>query len=340
MTHTSAFVGIDVSKERLDIHIHPTGETFSVANHKHGLRSLQRRLSRLGPLAAAVEASGGYERAVLDRLAAAGLTAFRLDPAQVKSFARLERQRAKTDAIDAGLIARCLAQVIDSLEPYRHDPAGQALAELVAYRRTLVEERSVLKARIDQATMALVRRLLKTSLASLNRRIALLDKAIAKTVAEEPRFRTRAAVLATAPGAGPVLIATLLARLPELGEISSRQIASLLGVAPYDRQSGARRRPGRCQAGRGDVRKVVYMATLAAIRRPGHPLRAFYRRLTGNGKPPKLAILAAMRKFVTHLNAMLRDQTSWNEPTCQAALKHSCLTHGCPVHFGHSSNVS
>lgn len=317
MPQMSGFVGIDVSKERLEVYIHPTGEAFSLGNDKAGWRGLARRFAGRA-LAVAAEASGGYERGVLAHLSSHGLAVFLLDPGQVKSFARLERQRAKTDAIDARLIACCLAQVIDGLAPYRHDAAGQELAELVAYRSALVAERSALQGRMDQATTSLVKRLLKASLATLQGRITLLDKEIARTIAAQEAFRRKAALLASAPGAGPVLVSTLIARLSELGQLSSRQIAALVGVAPYDRQSGARRRHGRCQAGRGDVRRVLYMATLAAIRMTGHPLRAFYERLTANGKPPKLAILAAMRKFLTTLNAMMRDQTTWRWPACNA----------------------
>lgn len=314
MPQEAVFVGVDVSKGRLDVHVHPSGLAFWVTNDAAGRLELVRRLEGLEGVFG-VEASGGYEKPLLKLCLKRKRRAYLLDPVQVRAYARALGRHAKTDPIDAGVIARCLAAVIDRLRPYAPDPAAERLSGLVGLRRKLVREGVGLKSYADTAQDGLVRRLVKARLAGLRLAIARLDKAIAQAIEADPAQRQRQARIASAPGAGPVLAATLIAELPELGQVSAKQIAALVGLAPYDRQSGACRRPGRCKGGRGQVRSVLYMAALSAVRAKKAPFATFYKRLTQAGKPPKLALAAVMRKLIVTLNSMERDQAPWTPKT-------------------------
>jgi transposase len=310
MAQTLTFVGIDVSKARLDVHRHPDGAAFSVSNDPAGHRQLRGWMRRCGEPAAlrvGLEASGGYEKPVARALARAGFTVHMLDPAQVRAFARALRRRAKTDALDAAMIARCMEAVLPELRPHAPDEDREDLAELAAYRRKLVAERSALKGYLDTLGLSMVRRMVQRQLASLSLRIATLDKAIAAAIRSDQALAQRAELLRGAPGVGPVLAATLIAELPELGALDRRKIASLVGVAPHPRQSGATDRGGRCSGGRRQVRDVLYMAALSAIKARAPVLTPFYERLRQAGKPFKPAMVAAMRKMITILNAMMRD---------------------------------
>jgi len=311
MTQVLTFVGIDISKARLDVHVHPGGTAFSVANDAAGYRKLlhvMKQHADADALRIGLEASGGYEKAVARCLTQAGLTVHVLDPAQVRSFARAMRRRAKTDAIDAAMIARCMAAALAELHPRVPEVEREDLAQLASYRRKLVAERSALKGYLDTLTLALVRGMVQRRLASLALRIATLDKAIADAIKNDETLARQANLMRSAPGVGPVLAATLIAELPELGTLDRRKIASLVGVAPHPRQSGAMDRGGRCSGGRRQVRDVLYMATLSAIKAKAPVLTPFYERIRQAGKPFKPAIVAAMRKMITILNAMMRDQ--------------------------------
>lgn len=313
MTDFTTFIGIDVSKEHLDIHILQLDRRFRVDNSKSGCAKLCRQLAKLQKPAAAVEASGGYERLALRMLSASGIDSFCLDPVQVHAYSRSRLQRAKTDPIDAEMIARCLMQNHEVLRPYKHDPVTEELAELVSFRTRLIKEATKLTCQIDQAEAALVLRILKTQKRQVKARIVLLDKAIAEIVKNTDEFAQKAEILRSMPGVGPVLSFTLLARLPELGKLEGRKISALTGLAPFARESGKSKKPRRCQAGRSDIRSVLYMASLSAIRMKEHPLRVFFERLQKSGKPFKLVIVAVMRKMITMLNAMLRDMKNWQE---------------------------
>lgn len=310
MPQEYTFVGIDVSKDRLDGQV-LGGERFSVANDPAGLKELVCRCKRLGPVAIGLEASGGYEKAALAKLFKAGLDVWRLDAAQVRAFARGLGRRAKTDKIDAEVIARCLAVVWQDTRPWRPNPAAEAVEALTAFRRKLVEEQTALKCQLDQAAHPLVTRIVKQSITAVKHRLLLLEKEIASAIAADPELARKNAQLQSAPGVGPVLAATLIAELPELGRLSSREIAALVGVAPFDRQSGRSVRPGRCRGGRHAVRAALYMGALSAVRAGKQPVAAFHKRLTQAGKPYKLAIVAVMRKLLVALNAMLRDNKEW-----------------------------
>jgi transposase len=305
-------VGIDVSKLRLDVHIHPRGEVFSVDNCRTGRGKLIAKLRRLKIAAVGVEASGGYEREAADTLAEAGFTIHVLDPAQVRAFARSMKARAKTDALDAAMIARYVAAAQDILVAHEPDPPRQCLADLNAYRRKLVAESNGLTSLLDTIQETLVRRFIGKRLTAIKTEIAALECEIRKRIAGEPRLASRFAKLRSLPGVGPVLAATLMADLPELGHIGAKRIASLVGIAPHARQSGQTDRGGRCSGGRKAIRDVLYMATLSAIKARMSHLYPFYSRLRSAGKPFKKVMVAVMRKFLTIINAIIRDNSTFN----------------------------
>lgn len=315
MAQDRVFVGIDVSKARRDVHVHPAGERLAVGNEPAGWRALRQRLRSWRGAAVAVEASGGYERGVLDDLAGRGIAVYRLDPAQVRGFARGLKRHAKTDAIDAETIARCLAAAIEGLQPYRPDPQRRRLADLVAHRARLVEQAAVLNGHRDSIGTPLVRRLIEADILRLKRQVMLLAREIAAAIAADPQLAQRSARLSGVPGVGPVLASTLLAHLPELGRVGAKAVAALVGVAPFNRQSGRTDRGGKCRGGRRQIRAVLYMATLSAIRSGNPAIAGFYRRLRHAGKPAKPAIVAAMRKLITILNAIVRDEATWRPNT-------------------------
>ena len=298
MSDPDVFVGIDVAKATLCVHIQPEGDaggherTFEVANAGKGIASLVAdllKLSRAGRrLAIGFEASGGYERELGQALFDADLPCFLIDPARVRAFARAERQIAKTDPLDARLIARCLKAVGHSLRPYAPNPLVLLLAENVRTRRHLLDQAVELEAQIETLSAPTLRRMMARQIASL--------RATAKAIEIEMRA---------------ILAATLVASLPELGRLSSRQIAALVGVAPFDRQSGRTDLRRTCHGGRPAVRSVLYMACISVTRMKRGPLKAFYQRLRENGKPPKVAIIATMRKLLVTLNAMVAKNTDW-----------------------------
>lgn len=307
MIADDTIAGIDVSKDRLDVHVAPSGLALSVANSKAGIAELSRRLRKAGVVSIGLEASGGYEREAVRALSQAGFAVHVLPPARIRALARALGQNAKTDAIDAAMIARYV-QLNPGQVPYQSDPARERLDELASLRRQLVAERNKLVSRLDIADDPLVCRMLKRMLTANQAGIALLDKEIVQHI-RATHLHERYSVLLAVPGVGPVLAATLLCDLPELGQASAKQLASLVGVAPHARQSGKSTRPGRCSGGRTHVRNVLYMATLSAIKARAPALRPFYDRLRGNGKPFKLAITAAMRKFLAILNAIVKQST-------------------------------
>jgi transposase len=299
--------GIDVSKDRLDVHVAPSGHRLSLANTSKGHAQLIARLRQLAVRRVGLEASGGYERAAVRALSEAGFATHVLAPARVRALARALGKPAKTDPIDAGMIARYL-QVAPVRPPHRADPARERLDELASLRRQLIAERNKLSSRLDIADDPLVRRMLGRMHTTVAANIARLDAEIAGHI-RATHLKARYDILIAVPGVGPVLAATVLCDLPELGEANPKQLASLVGVAPHARQSGRTAKPGRCTGGRTSVRNVLYMATLSALKARVPALRPFYDRLRANGKPFKLAITATMRKFITILNAILKQTT-------------------------------
>ncbi len=295
--------------DKLDVHIHPTGEAFAVPNRAASVAALGRRFG--AGTVIALEASGGYERCAAEGLALAGHTVLRLHSADVRAFARLAGRRAKTDRIDAGLIARAAQVAVASRKPYQARPASADVKEMAACRRLLLSQLCALKGQKTRVTTKVMETIMARQIATIKANVRSIDTAMAKAIAQNLSLAEDARRIQTAPGAGPVLAATLIAYLPELGTLTSRQAASLVGVAPHPRQSGNSPMRGKCQAGRAPVRAVLYMATLAAIRTKTSSLKAFYERLRANGKPFKLAIVAAMRKFIVMLNSMIKHRQDW-----------------------------
>ena len=307
MIAEQSVAGIDVSKDRLDVHVVPSGLVLSVPNTDHGLAGLGRKLRQLGVVRVGLEASGGYERQAARQLDTAGFEVHVLPPARVRALAQALGSHAKTDPIDAAMIARYL-QLAPARTAYQSDPARERLDELASLRRQLVAERNKLVSRLDIASDKLVRKMLARLHLAIQANIARLDAEIASHI-RTSHLKARHDILIAVPGVGPVLAATLLCDLPELGQANAKQLASLVGVAPHARQSGRTTKPGRCSGGRTSVRCVLYMATLSALKANVPSLRAFYDRLRANGKPFKIAITATMRKFLTILNAIAKQST-------------------------------
>jgi len=312
MADMIATAGIDVSKDRLDVAVHPTGQEFSVSNDAAGWRVLVRRLRSAQPRAIGIEASGGYEHGAIGALLEADLPIRSVNPWKLRLFAQAAGVLAKNDRLDAGLIARFVA-TMPSRE-VRRDPAVEQLAELVRARRQLVDDLQQIGCQVEHLRDTGLRRLQARRVRQLQRDIALLDQRIAQAIAASPGLRARHELLCSMPGVGPVLAATLLALLPELGALSNRSVAALVGVVPYDFDSG-RMKGLRCIfGGRAAVRRVLFMAAqAAAMFNP--TLKAFKHRLLAAGKKPKVAIVAVMRKLIVTLNAMVRHNVPWHPAT-------------------------
>lgn len=310
MTQEALVVGIDVSMATLDVAILPSGEAFSLPNAAEGWRRLVRRLGGKPVRAVAFEATGGYERGLLKALVEAGLPAARVNPGRVRDFARASGALAKNDRLDALVIARFAQALPPRLT--RSDPATDALAELVTARRQIVQDLTRTANQADHAVNPVLKRSFRRRLRGLEADLELVDLEIAKAVAGDRDLAGRSDVLRSAPGVGPVVGATFLALLPELGKLENRQISGLVGVAPYDHDSGQMRGRRSIWGGRKPVRDVLYMAALGAIRSKHTIFRATYERLIANGKKPKIAIVAIMRKLITTLNAMLRNNSVWS----------------------------
>jgi transposase len=281
---------------------------FEVANDAAGLAELMRRLDGLVVTAVALEASGGYERAAARRLTDAGFVVRQLDPLRVRRFAQAAGRWAKNDRIDAETIAG-FAEAFAG-ETVKRNPNRERLAEYVVYRRqlgqhlTAVRHQTRLLAAPDLVAMS------RRHIADIKVMMARLDRQIAAAIRADEVFRKTNKILRSVKGIGPVVAATLIARFPELGSLTRRQAAALLGVAPYDRDSGKKKGARSIFGGRADTRAAFYMATLAATR-SNPDIKVFYQRLKAAGKKPKVATTACMRKLIVTLNALLRDQRTW-----------------------------
>ncbi len=307
------FVGIDVSRDWLDVHILPFRHRLRVANTPAGWRELSGALAAHPQASIALEASGGYERNSLHHLATAGWQVHCLDPYKVRQFARAGGRRAKNDRIDAATIARYLATF--TLQPTRIDPVVERLAEHVTYRRQLVEERTAVANQARLLRDPALRRLSRRRLARLEILIKRLEQSLAEQIAGAPQLAAKAAVLQTIKGVGPTLAATLLALLPELGTICRRKIAALVGLCPYDFDSGRFAGQRHIAGGRKHVRNALYMPTLVAMQHD-HAIKTFYKRCVEGRSDKKPAVIAAMRKLLTILNARMRDHLA--SPDCHA----------------------
>jgi transposase len=302
-------VGIDVSKDRLDVHVLPEGTAFAVARDGRGLAELIERLQPLGLDLVAVEATGGFETVVAAALAGAGLPLVVVNPAQVRHYAGALGQRAKTDPIDALLIARFVEATRPAVRPLA-DEATRYLADLVARRRQIVEMIVAERNRERRVTAVRIQRSIARLVAALERELAAVDAEIDAGVRGQPLWREREDLLASVPGVGPVTARTLIAELPELGRLDAKRIASLAGLAPYTRQSGRWRGRSMIGGGRKSVRCALFLAALVAARH-NPVLRAFRDRLVAAGKPKMVAAIAVARKLLTILNAIVRDRKPW-----------------------------
>lgn len=313
MTRSSAVtwssVGIDVSKAELVIAAPSVNERWTSGTTPDALAALVERLVALAPNIIVLEATAGYDVPVAVACAAAGLPVAVVNPRQIRAFAQALGRTAKTDAIDADVIAAFGAQIRPEPRPLP-DEATHALAALVARRRQLLEMLHAERQRLEQASTTVVRRDLRQHIRWLERRVKDVDDEMHTRIQQSPVWRAKEDLLRSVPGIGPTVSRTLLAELPELGQLDRRTIAALVGVAPFNRDSGRFRGKRMIWGGRRTVRRALYMAALVASRYNA-PLRTFYQRLRTAGKPGKVALVAVMRKLLTTLNAMIKHQQPW-----------------------------
>jgi len=302
-------VGIDVSKDRLDVAVRPTGEVFAVERNAAGIDRLIARLEELSPRLVALEATGGFETVVAAALAAARLPVVIVNPAQVRAFAKAIGQRAKTDPIDAGVIAHFAEATKPEPRPLP-DEATRSLADLVARRRQIIEMIGAERQREKRVTVPRLKKSITRLLKALEKELATVDTDIDDAVRGSAAWRGKEDLLASVPGVGPTIARTLIAELPELGQLGRKEIAALAGLAPFTRQSGQWR--GRSFIGRGRtaVRTALFMGAMVA-KKHNPVLKAFFDRLVAAGKPKMVALIALARKLLTILNAILRDQRPW-----------------------------
>lgn len=306
-------VGIDVSKDTLVIAVHPEGRTWTSATTADAIEQLVEQVRAVAPQVIVVEATAGYELAVVSACASAGLPITVVNPRQVRAFAQAIGRTAKTDAIDATLLALFGARVQPEVRPLP-DADTRALAALIGRRRQLLEMLGAEQRRLAQAPpTGPVTRNLRTHIRWLERQVSEVDDDIGGAVQRSPVWRVQEDLLRSVPGIGPIVARTLLAELPELGQLDRRAIAALVGVAPFNRDSGHWRGRRMIWGGRRSIRAVLYMAALVASRR-NRPLARFYQRLRSHGKPAKVALVAVMRKLLTTLNAIVKHQARWSDP--------------------------
>ena len=306
MSTSAAFVGIDVSKDQLHV---ATGTTVWIAsNDPTGVAEVVERLKGLQPMLIVLEATGGLEVPTVAALAAAKLPVVAVNPRQVRDFAKATGRLAKTDTIDATMLAQFAEAVRPQVRP-TCDEAARQLAALVARRRQLVEMLTAEKNRLMRASRAVAARI-ERHIQWLERELKRLDEDLQQTVRSSPVWRDKDDLLKSAPGVGPVIATTLLANLPELGQLNRKQIAALVGVAPLNRDSGTLRGKRTVWGGRAQVRAALYMGALVAVRF-NPTIKAFYQRLRAAGKAPKVALTASMRKLLTILNAMVKNNEAW-----------------------------
>jgi transposase len=312
MAQIAPCVGIDCSHDRLDIHVYPLEIAFSVVNDAAGWRELKRRLAEVSAKVVGLEASGGCERGICRFLLEQEFSVRLLNAHRVRLFATADGRLAKNDRIDAEVIAHFVATM--RTYPLVRLKHLDRLVELVRARGQLVDLLTTLTNQQRQHQDKLLLRLDKTRATRLKADIATLDRHIAETVEAQAELQAKNAILRSMKGIGPVSAHALLALLPELGQLSAKQIAALVGVAPFEDQSGKRQGVRYIQGGRTEIRNILYMAALTAARH-NPTLKAFYERLMARGKEPKVAIIAVVRKMVTILNVLVRDGVSWKAVT-------------------------
>jgi transposase len=314
------FVGIDVARESLEIATRPTGEHWQVGNDPNGISALVARLRAVKPVLIVLEATGGLEVAVLAALGSVGLPAVAVNPRQVRNFAKAVGKLAKTDALDAHVLAHFAEAVRPAVRPLP-DAATRALSALVSRRRQLVEMLTAEENRRKTASSA-IRADIQEHITWLRKRLHGVDRELGQAVRSSSLWREQEDVLQSVPGIGPVVSTTLLADLPELGTLGRKQIAALVGLAPLNRDSGTLRGKRTIWGGRATVRAALYMGALVGSR-CNPVLRALYTRLLAAGKTKKVALTACMHKLLTILNAMLKHRTTWVSPSAAYAHRSS-----------------
>ena len=320
MEQEGIYVGIDVAKAQVDVAVRPTGQRWVVSFDETGVGELVSQMEDLSPALVLLEASGGLELPLVAALAAAALPVVVVNPRQVRDFARATGTLAKTDALDAAVLAHFAEAVRPPVRPLR-DAETQALNSLAARRHQVMIMLVSEKNRLSSATIA-VRPRIEAHIAWLERELDDLDKGLRQTLRQSPVWREKEDLLRTVPGVGEQLSLTLLAYLPELGTLDRRKIAALVGVAPFNRDSGTLRGKRTVWGGRARIRAVLYMGALVASRH-NPVIRDFYQRLLAAGKPKKLALIACMRKLVVILNSMLKHGSPWRDLTPKVAAHSS-----------------
>ena len=319
MEGEARFVGIDVSKAQVDVAVRPTGKRWTLPYDETGIEGLIPQIVDLEPALVLLEATGGLELPLVAALAAAALPVVVVNPRQVRDFAKATGTLAKTDTLDAAVLAHFADAVRPEVRPLR-DAETQALNSLTARRHQVMTMLVSEKNRLGSAIGAVSPRI-EAHIAWLEQELSDLDKGLRQTLRQSPVWREKDDLLRTVPGVGEQLSLTLLANLPELGTLNRREIAALVGVAPYNRDSGTRRGKRAVWGGRSRVRAVLYMGALVATRH-NPAIRDFYQRLLASGKPKKLALVACMRKLLVILNSMLKNSSPWCDMT-QPEIAHS-----------------
>ena len=309
-TKVEKFVGIDVSKSTLDVCIEPAVQTLHVAYDEAGISQIVACLKEVGPTLIVIEATGGLEVRIATELAGQGLPVAVINPRQARDFAKATGQLAKTDQVDAAVLAAFAKTIRPQTRPLK-DAETRALDDRVSRRRQLVDIRVQETLRLGTAASKLLRKSLSQHIAWLDKRIAEVDKDLTKRLRESDVWRAKDDLLRSIPGVGNVTTRTMLGKCPELGTLNRREIAALAGVAPLANDSGKHRGKRFTWGGRADVRAVLYMAAVSAIR-CNDTIKAFAERLKKAGKPAKVVIVACMRKLLTMMNSMLKNNTPWN----------------------------
>lgn len=308
ITNPIRHAGIDVSKRRLDVCLLPDGEAFSVANDQRGIDELVGRFEEARTKLVVLEATGRYERPAAVAIAAAGIAVAVVNPRQARDFAKATGRLAKTDKIDAEVLARFAASVNPS-PSVLPDAEVQALEAILARRRQILEMLTAENNRLQMALPTVAKRI-RAHMKWLKKELDRIDKELEEAIEASTAFKENEALLRSVPGVGPVLARTLLAELPELGTLTHKRLSALVGVAPFNNDSGQRRGKREVWGGRAPVRAALYMGALVATRH-NPVLKEFYERLLASGKPKKVALVACMRKLLLILNALMRDRAVW-----------------------------
>ena len=320
---SEVFIGVDISKKQLDIANDSTSEVWSELNNDDGVSLTVKKLTSVKPCLVVMEATGGLETLLYSSLVSAGLPAVVVNPRQIRDFAKALGKLAKTDAIDARVLARFGALMRPEIRPIK-DEETRELAALVTRRRQLLGMRTAEKTRLRQTSDKWTKKDIKSHIKVLDRHISKMEKEIANNVKNTPGWKEKDKIITSVPGAGPNLSSYLLANLPELGKLNRREIATLVGVAPLNRDSGKFRGTRMVWGGRAQVRAALYMSALSASKY-NPSIKLFYKRLIEKGKKPKVALTACMRKLLTIINTMVKNNTTWDQ---NYSLKLD-FNHGC-----------